>query len=696
MKPKILKPGKNILLLTLIVCLLVWTAHQIGFLENFELKSFDSRLKLRGPLPLVDSSLVIVTLDDQTFSSLPIQWPYPRSIYAQLIRNLKSAGARLIVFDLEFTEPTPDDKILGMAAAEAGNVIFAGKLVTEIGAHNTINQYVLEPVSALLQKGTSWALVNIVEDNDGFLRRYFLAKHVADHRYLSLGLEVMRRWLHLPETSLREDSNNFWLGDFPIPKYTPETMLINFAGPAHTFPTYSLVNILDDFEFDIGDEDTDIFEMYKIWGTFRNKIVLIGCSAEELQDTKFTPFFEYEGNKRKMPGVEVHANAIYTIFQRMFLIPVDTKITVALIVLLSLLVGILTQLARPLKAGIGVLLILALFLIGNFAIFIQKNLILPITPPVLAIVFTYLGHTAVLFVSEQREKLRYRKIFQQYVSKNVVERMLDSGEYPRFGGERKKLTVLFSDIRGFTTFSEKYPPEEVVARLSEYLTEMADITIQHDGTLDKFVGDEIMAIYGAPYYYQNHAEKACRTAQAMINRLRELQREYAAKNGSYFNIGIGINTGEMVVGNLGSRQLFDYTVIGDAVNLGARLEGINKFYKTNIILSEFTYQEVKDIAIVRELDFIKVKGKTRPIKIYELRGMDNIPQFEYELLVQVYQQALQFYQQGEWYRALVEFRRVLHYFPTDGPSRLYVRRCLDLMENPPAEDWEPVFVFETK
>ncbi len=683
---------------TIIAGILTFALSNFKSVHNLELKSLDWRFRMRGADALTDSSIVIVSVDDQTFSSIQTKWPYPRAYFTKLIQNLNEAGARLIVFDLEFTEPyaqdPKQDEELVRTAQKAGNVIFAGKVVTEFGANNTMNQYVVRPFPEVKNAHISWGLVNIVEDPDGFLRRYLLGIPLHGEFYPSLDVRALQALSGTEQ--LKDSPKKLVVGKYSIPKITPSTMLVNYVGPAKTFPTYSLVNVLDDFKFDIGPEDTDIFEMHKLWGTFRNKIVFVGAGAEELQDVKLTPFYDFAGSKRKMPGVEVHANALYTILHHRFIRRASVTAIYLVWLLLGLLAGFLVLFLKPIKAFPAVLLLGLGALLGILLLFTNETVWFPILSPLLMLGLSYLGNTFYVLGTEQREKLRYRRIFQKYVSKNVVDKMLETGRFPEFGGHRQKLTVLFSDIRSFTSFSEQYPPEEVVRRLTDYLTAMTDIVLQNDGTLDKFVGDEIMAIFGAPYFYENHALKACQAAHEMIQRVRKTRAEYAESGETYFDIGIGINTGDMILGNLGSRQIFDYTVIGDAVNLGARLEGVNKFYRTNVILSEYTYQEVKDHVVVRELDTIRVKGKNLPVKIYELLGIDQIPEKEFELLVQVYSQALEDYRSGEWYQALKGFRKILRYFPNDGPANLYIRRSLDLLENAPPSNWEPVHNFATK
>lgn len=694
MRPDFKRGWAASLSIVIISSLVIIIISGLNFFKNLELKTLDLRFAIRGVKDLGDSPIAIIAIDDQSFASLPNKWPYPRSYYAKLIQNLKLAGAKLIVFDLEFTEADQDpkqDQSLARAAAEAGNVIMAGKLVVEFTRQGVLNRYLLQPIQPLLEAGCPWGLVNVMEDGDGFVRRYPLYQRQGEEIYLPLALKVVQVLRGIRK--VMEYDHFFQLGDIPIPKYDAGTMLINYAGPAKTFPTYSLANVLDDARFDLGEEDTDIFELHKGWGTFRNKIVLIGATAEELQDTKFTPFYNYKGHKRKTPGVEVHANAIQTILTQEFILTLERWQGWIILFLLSLLSMLAVRFFKPFKALALVLGGIVFF--GSLAsyLFIHNRYWISLVPPWMAMLTSYGGNLVYQLLVEQREKLRYKKTFQHYVAQSVVDKMLSSGSLPEFGGERRKLTLLFSDIRDFTSFCEKHPPETVVQRLGEYLTTMVNVILKNEGTLDKFVGDEIMALFGAPFYFENHAERACQTALEMISELEVIRKKWPQEG---FRIGIGINTGEVIVGNLGSAQLFDYTAIGDTVNLGARLEGTNKQYGTAIIISESTYNEVKDKVIVRELDLIRVKGKKKPVRIYELLGMDSFSKVEEDLIVDVYTRGLNFYRQRRWYEAIKEFRKVLRLFPSDGPSIVYIKRCLDFIENPPPDDWEGIYEFKTK
>ena len=674
----------------------------IGVFQLLHLKTINTLFNLRGPISPVDSSIVIVAIDDQSYASLPNKYPYPRFYYGKLVKNLKQAGAKLVVFDIEFTEEDPDniddDLYLAREVTDAKNVILAGKIITESGGNKASLVEAVKPMAPLLRTQAPWGVVNAITDDDGFIRRYMLFYDTYESRKYTIAVEAakfLENIKNIDKHDFREPT--LQIGNLLIKKESGNTMYINFLGPAGTIPTYSLANVLDDSTFDLpGDEDMDIFEYHKEWGTFKDKIVFVGATTDEIQDNKLTPFLNINGKRQLIPGVEVHANALSTILQNRYLVKINTQIEFLYVVLISILTVILTLAKKAFRAFL--LVMLELFVTSGLGYFVFASLgqIPELVLPILSISLSFVVSIVYQTVTEQREKSRIRRTFQHYVSPSVVEKMLATGELPSYGGERKTVTVLFSDIRKFTNFSESHEPETVVTRLSEYLTEMVEVVYKYNGTLDKFVGDEIMALFGAPYALENHAEKACYTAIEMIDSLRVIQRRWSANKEDIFQIGIGINTGKVIVGNLGSSQLFDYTVIGDEVNLGARLEGANKQYGTTILISESTYELVKDKAQVRELDVVRVVGKSKPIRIFELRGMDSIPQIEKDYIIDVFHEGTSYYRERKWSDALKAFRRVLRYFPTDGPSRIYTVRCLDFIENPPPHDWDGVYDFKQK
>jgi adenylate cyclase len=273
--------------------------------------------------------------------------------------------------------------------------------------------------------------------------------------------------------------------------------------------------------------------------------------------------------------------------------------------------------------------------------------------------------------------------------------MLKDPSKLKLGGDKKDLTVLFSDIRGFTTISEKLTPEDLVHLLNEYLTAMTNLVFKYDGLLDKYMGDAIMAVYGAPLDQPDHAVRACRTALDMMEELKKLQKKWADEGRPAFDIGIGINSGDMVVGNMGSDMRFDYTVMGDMVNLGSRLEGINKEYGTNIVISEYTYAAIKDVLFCRELDSVRVKGKKLPVKIYELLCEKKDAE-KWEKAAGLFEEGLSKYKQGLWDEAIAAFRRLLEVRPDDAPAKLYIDRCEELKKNPPEGSWDGVFTMTRK
>ncbi|MBN1996767.1 CHASE2 domain-containing protein [candidate division KSB1 bacterium] len=690
-------------IITIIIVLLATMLSQIFIFKGLELKTIDTLFTLRGPVTPKDSSIVIVAIDDESMAGLPHKYPFPMFYYARLVRNLTSAGARAIIFDIEFTDPNTDhpeyDLEFARAVTDAKNVVLAGKIVFEMGSYGTQNKSALKPIAPLLRSPAKWGFVNVIEDSDGFLRRYMLFQQVTNNLYYPLAIEAIRL---LEEATVPDDQNlysrTFQIGNHIIPKATPNTMYVNFRGPTGgTFSTYSLAHVLDDSTFQLpGEEDINSFEMHREWGTFKDKIVFVGATAEELQDNKFTPFFEYRGFKRKIPGVEFHANALSTVLKGDFITEASWIIVLLWTVILTALGSIVTILFRPFRALALIFAFVALHLTSVYLFFTYGRTIMTTTTPLIAVVLSFITSVVYQMVVEQREKKRIRQIFQHYVAPNVVDELLSSGELPSFGGERRELTILFSDIRKFTSFSESREPEIVVSRLSEYLTEMVDVIFKNNGTLDKFVGDEIMALFGAPYHYENHAMSACEAALEMVSRLRDIHKRWSKNTNDIFKIGIGINTGPVIVGNLGSSQLFDYTVIGDEVNLGARLEGANKLYQTTIILSESTYTLVKDRIKARELDYVRVVGRRKPIRIYELRGIDSIPQIEQDYIIDMFTEGLYLYRRRRWSDAIKAFRRVLRYFPDDGPARIYTIRCLDYIESPPSYEWEGVYEIEQK
>lgn len=339
-----------------------------------------------------------------------------------------------------------------------------------------------------------------------------------------------------------------------------------------------------------------------------NKLVLVGAYARGIAtDEKTTPF-------GLMFGVEIHANALNTIIMDNFLIPVPGWVDAIILTALVMLTAFMSSRRSAVVSMFMVLIVLIVFLFASALVFDYLSVILDFSSTAIAVVLTFLSVVVYRAMTEEKDKKRIRQMFGKYVSPTVVDQILENP--PELGGVDKELTVLFSDIRGFTTLSENMTPQELVNHLNAYLTAMTDVIMEYQGTLDKYVGDEIMCFWGAPLPQPDHAFMACTCALRQMEVLRALNESWPSEK--RINIGIGVNSGIMTVGNMGSLGRMNYTLTGDNVNLGARLEGTNKEYYTNIIISEYTYGLVKDRIVARELDNIRVKGKNRPVLIYEL------------------------------------------------------------------------------
>jgi adenylate cyclase len=328
---------------------------------------------------------------------------------------------------------------------------------------------------------------------------------------------------------------------------------------------------------------------------------------------------------------------------------------------------------------------MAVFLFFDRFLFIEKGVWLNATYPLLTLFSAYISTTVYNYVTVEKEKRRIKGAFRYYVTESVMEEILRRPEKLALGGEEKELSVLFSDIRGFATISEKLPPGVLVGLLNGYLTRMTEVVFRYDGYLDKYIGDAIMAVYGAPVEREDHALSACRTAVEMIASLKGIQIEWERAGLPKIDIGIGINTGKMVVGNMGSRKRFNYTVVGDNVNLASRLEGLTKRYEAPIIIGEGVYERVKGELLCRELDSVRVKGKEVPTRVYELIGRGSGEDMEF---VDRFRKALDSYRAMMWKEADALFKKALELRPNDRPSMIYIERCGTYLESPPSQPWD--------
>ncbi|MCK5236033.1 MAG: adenylate/guanylate cyclase domain-containing protein, partial [Deltaproteobacteria bacterium] len=395
------------------------------------------------------------------------------------------------------------------------------------------------------------------------------------------------------------------------------------------------------------------------------------------------------------PGVEVHATIAGNILEGWYLRrDVSTLLlTLILIVLFPVILAyIISKLRRTylsLAVFGGTFLFITLFF---YYLYAQYDMLPSLLFPLLSLSLTYIvceAYRNIIF--EQKSKF-YKKAFSTYVPPQVVSEILKDPDSLKLGGEKRYVSILFSDIRGFTSLSEKMPPEQLVALLNKYLTPMTEIIFKEKGTLDKYIGDAIMAIFNAPVDLPEHPKKACKVALAMIAKLSKVNMEWTSRGLPSIKIGIGLHCGEAVVGNMGAALRFDYTAIGDTVNTASRLEGMTKLYGVGILVSDDIYKNARDTFIFRELDLLRVKGKNRPIAVYEL--MEQGERASY--LMNQFPKALIDYRKGKFKTAKTAFQSILSEFPDDSPSKLYIKRCEEYIAAPPSQGWDGVYTATTK
>jgi len=632
--------------------------------QYLELKTEDIRFNLRGarkPPP----NIVIVDIDDDSYDALKMRFPWDRRIYGKLLKNLKKAKAKMVIFDIEFDIPDKpeEDSIFAAAIKDFGNVVMGGALKT--GITSTI----VYPIKPFL-KYSKVGMLNKLYDADGVVRRYPLRLKCAGNTYNSVALTAFSLLYR---------------------KQLPVSDIVNmdFYGPPRTFSYYSFWTAVDDSTFLVpGVEDTpndvNAFDELLQDSVFYNKIVFVGASIAEFHDLDQTPFYNYKGSKNLMPGVELHATMLANLIEGRWIKKLPYYFNILFLIILAVISSFLPYDRIYLSLFFTIFIIILIILLSIIAFI--KDAYIQLMPLLIVSVFGYAGGMIERFIKTRKEKQWITSIFGRYVSKEIVSTILKKPEIIHLGGEKRRVSILFSDIEGFTTFSEKISPEEVVKILNVYLERLTDVVIDHKGMVDKFEGDAIMAVFGVPISLENNAEM---TVLCGLKMQEEIEKMVKAEEIPPLKTRIGINTGDVIAGNLGSRQRMDYTVMGDAVNLASRLEGINKFYGTKILIGEDTYKEIKGQILCREIDRIRVKGKETPISIYE-------PISEaLRTLKEKYENGLKLYRNKEWGGAKKIFSGLIEEYG-DNPSEVMLKRIQVFEESPPQEDWDGVFTFYQK
>jgi adenylate cyclase len=627
----------------------------LPFVQTIELKTYDWRMRATADPSAARTDIVLVRIDDESIHRLePFfgRWPWPRVVHAHLLDYLARTTPKAVLYDVLFTEHDRQTFTVGgeqwtgeqsdAALAESASklkVVFVGDATRErllgtsarpdavspstgyrLDESIEPRPWYLPPIPALV-KATGVAAQDFsVLDPDGVMRRFPPFVRVSGQFIPSLAVAGAVMALGLGPRDVRLDDESLWIGPRRVPVITAlvrnyegvtrlsRRALINYRGvwpdERTTYRTYSFADLFQAEELLQSEERSPIDP-----NVFRDKVVIVGATAAALYDLKSVPF------PGRMSGPEVHAAFLDSILSDRFLAQAPRAAGVTLTMAAAMAMAFIGVYLSP-WIGTGVAIGGGTLLIALLTWEFAHGFWLPMVAPLVALAASTFGGVGYQYVVEGREKRRVKRLFSRVVPKDVYEQLLANPNGAQLGGQRRRMTVFFCDIRGFTTVSERGEPEAIVGQLNEYFSRMVPIVFAHRGTVDKFVGDMIMALFGAPLDDPEHADHAVQTALAMSAGLAQLNQEWTAAGKTPLDIGVGINTGDMVAGNLGSEQIMSYTVIGDNVNLAARLESLNKEYHTRIVISEATRAALRGRYDIRALGTVLVKGKTQPVEIH--------------------------------------------------------------------------------
>ena len=674
-------------------------------LDLVELRGYDYRLQQRGPqAPSPD--VVLVSVDDASLDELG-RWPWSRARVADLLARIDAGGPKVIGIDLVQAEPTmscdlaalqgvvgescqaeieraltgpqSDDARLATVIRDSGRIVlgyffdfqrkddvpYGGESVYQIvqrgpdaNDRSIIRGHFLKQnLPGLVDAAAGLAYFNFRPDEDGLYRHALLGVRFHDRIALPLSLAMLQRALPDHKPAIRIGPlgvESVRVGNETIPVDDHGWMLINYRGKGGTFRPVSAAAVLG------GRVPPE---------TFRDKLVVLGVTAIGVGDVRAAPL------DRVYPGAEIHATVLDNILRGDFVQrPSWAGADVLTILALALLLGIALQFTRGLGSVAVAVAVLAGYAFGSQLFFTRTGMALGIAYQALTVVLVYVGISVQHYVTIDREKRRNRRMLDLYLSPALAEYVSERPEMLALGGEKSERTVLFSDVKGFTTISERLAPEQLVELLNTYLGEMTDVVFAHDGMLDKYIGDGVMAVWGAPVPQADHAARACRAALEMMERLEKLNVTIAERGWPKLSVRIGLNSGPMVFGNMGSPGHLSLTVMGDNVNLGARLEGVNKQYGTAILASEATVIAAGDTIVTRELDVVRVKGKDETSRIYEVLGPADHAA-EWAVVRQHFLAGLAAYRARDFTTAIAEFEKALDERSNDHPSALYIRRA---------------------
>ena len=656
--------------------------------RNLELLTLDLRFNLFPDTASADSNIVIIGVDDASLESMNwLGWPWPRQIWSDMTAFLYRSGAEVVYFDITFSTSSTfsagEDSVFG-AVAGLGKTVFITGLGREEGQPIPPNalidlslsseetdryRFASPPVTPIAEGAALLAAPYATPDKDGIFRKLPLFFPAETGVVPSPALAIAM--LYQEDNSVTVDNGSLVSVGTDIPLTDNHEMQIRFAGPVGTYRTVGVADILSAMT-----GDTTAFHPSDLDGS----IVLIGYTASDLMDLKPMPY------SARCPGVEVVANAVDNILSGRHVATQSTAVTVLLTLLLSLCVAAsLALIPKVIPASLAGLSAILIFTGFSLAAFKYGDVWVTAVPPVTSGILTLLASSVVAYRYATKDKKFLKAAFSQYLSPAIVSQVASHPEMLKLGGEKKNMTAFFSDIAGFTTISEQLDPQELVKLLNIYLTEMTDIILSSGGTVDKFEGDAIIAFWGAPVEFEDHAARGVSSALECQRKHKELNERLKQINFPPLTTRMGLASGPMVVGNMGSDKRFDYTMMGSDVNLASRLEGVNKVYGTPILISSTTRNALPDSFICREIDTVMVVGQKKPVTIWE-------PMLSETQFGSAYSEGLRLYRNGDFKAALEFFSRNTE----DPPSETMAARCRKFMKTGTPDDWNGTWVLTSK
>ncbi|MDJ0834022.1 MAG: adenylate/guanylate cyclase domain-containing protein [Gammaproteobacteria bacterium] len=707
---------KTLIIIGLILISLALTAllNHFNFFSRLELASFDHRVSMFRSDKYIHEDVVLVNIDEETLQQMSNElgrWPWPRSAYRDILDFFALAGAEALAFDILFVEQeaaggvNANDQQLIAASRDSAIAVHAMQLLENAqmdGAKPMPTDFIrqhqvdnidfagknyndfLIPLEGLYQASRAVGYLEIEPDRDGVFRRLRLFNQYDRQAVFPAISSALVLPLIADGGEIVYDANATTVGDTSIPLDGNGHYLMNPYGGLNEIPAHQVFAAMQQIR--AGHSDDLVLDP----ADFRNKIVLLGASAIGLLDVKPTAI------SNKEPGVRMHAYTVSNILEQDFLVAAGNSLTYSLVTLFSIVSVLSIMLIPRLIIGALIPLVIAVvYIFITYSLF-ASNQVLDLMPVLFAIAFSLLLAFSYRSYTEKHGKQRIRAMLSQYVSPSVLTNVIDN--YDTLSaevGSNETLSILFSDIRGFTEISETQAAPKVVDMLNIYFSQMTDIIFEHDGTLDKFIGDAIMAFWGAPIKTDNHADQAVQAAIMMRQQLAAVNQVLAAKDYAQIDIGIGIHTGKVVLGNIGSAKKLDYTVIGDGVNLASRIEGITKQYKLSILISEDTHAALTTAVPCIVVDVVRLKGKQQPIRLYTpaevFRAENNITMPLAELIKST-EQAFDHYQDRQWDKALNLYQQL----PQCELFNTLTDRCVSFTDDEPNEDWDGVYTHTSK